>query len=171
MIRSTLLIALLLCLSGCMAVLGYEPTPSELEAIRRGEDPRAGEAERNAERNAARESTRGNAGESTSNEPGKPAKPREPGYSTDETPGPSEGVVLRWVDSATVEIEVGLDRETVTLHGVKPLENSFDEQAALDDRMNRWTYGSFVRLTYPLRTEQGKTIYRDDRGRLIASID
>jgi len=143
-----------------MAVLGYEPTPAELAAIQRGEDPRAGEDERRE--------TRGNAGESETRDP---PKPKEPGFSDDRTPGPSEGTVMRWLDSATLIVEVGLDRETVTLFGEKPLENTFHEQDALDARMSRWTFGTYVRLSYPARDQQGKPVYRDDRGRLIARID
>ena len=55
MVRLLILACLSFCLSGCIAVLGYEPTPAELEAIKRGEDPRAGEAEREAEREGDRE--------------------------------------------------------------------------------------------------------------------
>jgi hypothetical protein len=145
---------LVLSLGGCMAVLGYEPTPAELEAIKRGEDPRAGEGSRN---------TAGQAGE-----------PEEPGQSDPETtrrPGPSEGTVLRWLDYATLVIEADGNREVVHLADEVPPESVPDENALLDERMNRWTYGSFVRLTYPLSDPEGATIYRDADGRLLARLD
>lgn len=159
-----LCLPLVLLASGCMTVLGYEPTPAELEAIRRGEDPRAGEEERMAERREARErrEKEGSAGESAS---------REPEYKEGAEPGPAEGTVLRWLDSATVVIEANGQRETVALAGETAHADSGDEYIALDDRMNRWTYGTTVRLTYPAEDKQGRPIYRDSRGRLIATID
>jgi hypothetical protein len=158
------LILLSLATSGCMAVLGYEPTPTELAAIRRGEDPRAGEEERTAERREARErrEKEGNAGESATS---------EPRYEEDAEPGPTEGTVLRWLDSATVVIEANAQRETVALAGETAHADSGEEYIALDDRMNRWTYGTPVRLTYPVKDQQGRPIYRDTRGRLVATID
>jgi hypothetical protein len=79
MARLLTCVCLLLLMTGCMAVLGYEPTPSELEAIRRGEDPRANEAE-------IRER---NAGESVEND-----GPRDPNYSApNDEPAPTLGTV------------------------------------------------------------------------------
>lgn len=147
---------LIFVLSGCMAVLGYEPTPAELEAIKRGEDPRANEGEN-------RETT-GNAGQ-----PGE--EPEEPRYAREQEPGPADGTVLRWMDSATVVVEAGGAREVVAIVGESKRDSAFDEQVALDDRMNKWTYGSYVKLSYPVKNDEGGTIYRDAEGRLLALID
>lgn len=152
-------VCLILLTSGCMAVLGYEPTPAELEMIRRGEDPRANEDE-------ARDTT-GNAGEGETR-PGEPEQPRIP---RQQQPGPAGGTVLRWMDSATVVVEVNDEREVVRLAGERPRDSAFDEQVALDDHMNKWTYGAWVRLSYPLRGDDGSPIYRDAEGRLLATID
>ena len=150
---------LIFVLSGCMTVLGYEPTPAELEAIKRGEDPRANESE-------ARE-TEGNAGQ-----PGEePTEPEEPRYAGEQEPGPEQGTVLRWMDSVTVVVEADSVREVVTLVGESPRESAFDEQVALDERMNKWTYGAFVKLSYPVKNDEGATIYRDAEGRLMAIIE
>jgi hypothetical protein len=158
MLRVLICLSLALATSGCIAVLGYEPTPAELEMIRRGEDPRAGEEERREKR--------GNAGESRET-----TENSEPEYSKEDAPGPAEGTILRWIDSATVIIEANGHRETVMIAGETPREDAFDEQAVLDDRMNRWTYGTSVRLTYPVKDKDGQPIYRDSRGNLIATID
>jgi hypothetical protein len=158
MLRALICLSLALATSGCMTVLGYEPTPAELEAIRRGEDPRAGEDERREKR--------GNAGES-----GETVDKTEPESPKEGAPGPNEGTILRWIDSATVVIEANEQRETVLIAGEAPREDMSDEQAVLDDRMNRWTYGTSVRLSYPVKDKQGQPIYRDSRGNLIANID
>ena len=142
-----------------MAVLGYEPTPAELEAIRRGEDPRANEGQ-------SRE-TEGNAGQAREETP----EPEDPRYAREQQPGPDGGTVLRWMDSATVVVEVDGAREVVSLVGQGKRESEFDEQVALDDHMNRWTYGSYVALRYPLKNDEGATIYRDAEGRLLATIE
>jgi hypothetical protein len=145
-----------------MAVLGYEPTPAELEMIRRGEDPRAGEDERRAEA-AERREKEGAAGESR--------EKGEPAYVEGAEPGPAEGTILRWLDSATVVIEANERRETVALAGQTTKPDSGDEYAALDERMNRWTFGTPVRLAYPVKDKQGRPIYRDERGNLLATIE
>ena len=158
MIRTIICVCLIMLTSGCMAVLGYEPTPSELEAIRRGEDPRATEAE-------IRERNAGESSESTSTE-------RDPVFAArSDDPAPLEGTVLRWMDSATVVIESGDRRETVALPGIEPSEDFGEEQRLLDDRMNRWTYGSNVRLSYPVKDDKGEVVYRDSQGRLLATIN
>jgi hypothetical protein len=152
MLRALICLSLALATSGCMTVLGYEPTPAELEAIRRGEDERR--------------EKRGNAGES-----GETVDKTEPESPKEGAPGPNEGTILRWIDSATVVIEANEQRETVLIAGEAPREDMSDEQAVLDDRMNRWTYGTSVRLSYPVKDKQGQPIYRDSRGNLIANID
>ena len=143
-----------------MAVLGYEPTPSELDAIRRGEDPRANESERK----------QGNAGESS--ESGANAEgPRKPNYAAPvDEPAPQEGTVLRWMDSATLVIEAGDKRETIVLQGTTVPEDFGEERRLLDERMNEWTYGTPVRLTYPVTDDKGEVVFRDDQGRLLATI-
>ncbi|MBX3460796.1 MAG: hypothetical protein KF696_12685 [Planctomycetes bacterium] len=141
-------------LASC-TVLGYEPTPEELEAIRRGEDPRANEQPR-----------QGNGGEQP--EGRDPQKPRE--APVDQPPGPLSGIVLRWVNSAVLVIEAEGKRETVALAGEAPLEDGWDEERRLDERMNKWTYGTQVTLEYPTRNGKGETIYRDGHGRLVAII-
>ena len=168
MVRLLILACLSFCLSGCIAVLGYEPTPAELEAIKRGEDPRAGEAEREAEREKARTDQNGNAGES-----GEPTtRTNSTTYGVDpKEVGPKQGTVLRWLDSATVVIEADSRRETVALPGVKASEDLAAEQNALNDRMDRWTYGTPVTLRYPLQDKRGEVIYRDSEGRLLANIE
>lgn len=168
MVRLLILVSLSFCLSGCIAVLGYEPTPAELEAIKRGEDPRAGEAEREAEREKARADQKGNAGES-----GEPtSRTNSTTYGVDPTEaGPKQGTVLRWLDSATLVIEADSRRETVALPGVQASEDMAAEQTALNDRMDRWTYGKSVTLRYPLQNKQGDVIYRDSEGRLLANIE
>lgn len=147
---------LILPLLAACTVLGYEPTEAELEAIRRGEDPRANEKPRE-----------GNAGETPAGEKSSPNRetPRE------QPPGPEKGTVLRWVNSATLVIEAGGKRETVALPGEAPLPDGWDEERRLDERMNKWTYGTQVKLTYPTRDDKGGVIYRDGNGRLVASIE
>lgn len=149
-------VCLVLLTSGCIAVLGYEPTPAELEMIRRGEDPRANENDS--------VDTTGNAGEGGT-------ETVEPTNTVEQKPGPEQGTVLRWMDSATVVVEVDNRREVVSLVGEKARESAFDERVALDDRMNKWTYGTWVRLSYPLTDNEGAPIYRDPQGHLLATID
>jgi hypothetical protein len=161
MIRTLILASLALSLSGCMTVLGYEPTPAELEAIRRGEDPRANE-------NARRQ--QGNAGESREQSGKGDTQPSAMNPQGDRNEGPAEGTVLRWIDSATVVIEADSHRETVALVGRKALDDLGREQDALDAHMERWTYGTRVQLQYPVKDKQGEVIYRDADGRLLATI-
>lgn len=149
-------VPLIMVLSGCLAVLGYEPTPAELEAIKRGEDPRANES-RSSETGAS--------------QPQDPADAVEQPASAEQSPGPLRGTVLRWIDSATVVVEAEGAREVVALAGEATRESAFEEQTALDDRMNRWTYGSAVTLTYPVKDARGETVYRDSEGRLLAHIE
>ncbi|MCB9895479.1 MAG: hypothetical protein H6839_13610 [Planctomycetes bacterium] len=160
MVRSLICLCLILLTSGCMAVLGYEPTPAELDAIRRGEDPRANESERK----------QGSAGEST--DTGQTTEsPRKSTYTTPtDEPAPQEGTVLRWMDSATLVIEAGDRRETVLIQGASVSEDFGEEQRQLDERMNEWTYGTPVRLTYPVKDDKGEVIFRDEQGRLLATI-
>ncbi|MBK8206904.1 MAG: hypothetical protein IPK87_08970 [Planctomycetes bacterium] len=145
-------------LAGCAGVIGYEPTEAEAAAIARGEDPRANEQPRES-----------NGGEATDPETGRVVKPKEP--PKEQPAGPGEGTVLRWVDSATLVIEAGAKRETVALVGEAPREDGWEEQRLLDERMNKWTYGTAVKLKYPTRNEEGKPIYRDGQGRLLAVIE
>lgn len=159
MLRVLTCLCLLLSTAGCMAVLGYEPTPAELEVIRRGEDPRANEGEQK----------QGNAGESAELNRERPVANNW--NSAEQAPAPTEGTVLRWVDSATVVIEADARRETVALPGESAAEDFGEEQRRLDKRMNRWTYGTQVRLAYPTKNEKGEVIYRDGQGRLLAHIE
>lgn len=155
------LAVLLICpllLAGCAGVIGYEPTEAEAAAIARCEDPRANEQPREA-----------NGGEATDPETGRVVRPKEPPI--DQPAGPSEGTVLRWVDSATLVIEAGAKRETVVLVGEVTLQDGWEEQRLLDERMNKWTYGTAVKLKYPTRNEEGKPIFRDGQGRLLAVIE
>lgn len=145
----TFLSPLLLC--GCMAVLGYEPTDAELEAIRRGEDPRAGEAEREAEREQQAEVREAEAREAAKG-----------------PPAPAEGQVVRWMDSMTLVIEADARREVVAVIDDKL---DLEDRWAVDERMNNFTYGMWVRLRYPLTDDAGEVIYRDHEGRLLAEIE
>ena len=159
MLRLLTCLCLMLTTAGCMAVLGYEPTPAELEAIRRGEDPRANEGEQK----------QGNAGESAQVERDRPAGNNW--NSAEQAPAPTEGTVLRWVNSVTLVIEAADRRETVALAGESESDDFEFEQRRLDERMNRWTYGTTVRLAYPTKNEKGEPVYRDAQGRLLARID
>ncbi|MBX3475696.1 MAG: hypothetical protein KF754_15100 [Planctomycetes bacterium] len=146
-----LLVCVVLLCGGCMAVLGYEPTDEELEAIRRGEDPRANE------------------GKPGNEKPG-PAdnRPRAPEPEPDRQPGPDRGVVLRWVDASTVVIEADARSMVVRIPG--EFASIEAESRAFNDRMNKWTYGTEVRLVYPLRDAGGQPKYRDAEGNLLAEI-
>lgn len=166
MIRALTIVLVAVSLSGCMAVLGYEPTQAELDAIRRGEDPRAGEEERQKEREQAGLDQQGNAGESGETR----ASGANPGGDVYEQ-GPSEGTVLRWLDSTTLVIEADSRRETVALADQQPIEDSAREHLALEQRMDRWTYGTSVKLHYPIQDQSGEVVYRDREGRLLATID
>jgi hypothetical protein len=139
-------------------VIGYEPTPEELEALRRGEDPRAHESEL-----------------AQVNEPEQPARTTreggQPPASMSQQPGPSQGIVLRWKDSATLVIEAAGAAEVVALAGEKPSADHDAEQRALNRRMNEWTYGMTVTLRYPTRDASGAVIYRDAQGQLVATIE
>ncbi|MCA8911170.1 MAG: hypothetical protein KDB82_05675 [Planctomycetes bacterium] len=161
MTRIAILTCLVLSLSGCMAVIGYEPTAAELEAIRHGEDPRANEDANKQQ---------GNAGESGERVGNHDTRPGAMNPVAENTEGPSQGTVLRWLDSATVVIEADSHRETVALAGQTVDADPVKERDALDARMERWTYGTAVRLQYPLKDKQGEIIYRDADGRLIATI-
>jgi hypothetical protein len=134
-------------LSGCMTVIGYYPTDAELAALRRGEDPRSKEYQQ-------RQSAGGEA---------------EPNVS--DTGAPVEGVILRWVDSATVTIEAKGRREIVAIPSRSRLTDPQDEQNALDRNMDHWTFGKRVYLSYPLRDARGQVVHRDAQGRLLAEID
>lgn len=152
--RLTLLIAALLLplLGGCMAVIGYEPTDDELEAIRRGEDPRANEGSNPPANNAPANN-----------------QPRQPEPEVEQTQGPAEGTVLRWVDASTVIIEAENRSHVVRIAGDK-FETTEAESRAFNDRMNKWTYGTVVQLSYPLKDKQGNQLFRDSEGNLLAQI-
>lgn len=148
-------LAMLPLIGGCMAVIGYEPTEEELEAIRRGEDPRANE---------------GKEPKPASNQPA-PNQPRQPDSpdAADQTEGPAEGVVLRWVDASTVVIEAEARSQVVRIPNER-FETREAEARVFNDRMNQWTYGTSVRLTYPVKGKDGKPVYRDAEGNLLAEI-
>lgn len=139
-------------IGGCMAVIGYEPTEAELEAIRRGEDPRANE---------------GKEPKPADNQPA-PNQPRQPD-AVEQTEGPAEGIVLRWVDASTLVIEAEARSQVVRIPNER-FETREAESRALNDRMNQWTYGTSVRLTYPVKDKEGKPVYRDGEGNLLAEI-
>jgi hypothetical protein len=156
--RVVALLLICLSLSGCLAVIGYEPTPEELEALRRGEDPRAHETE-DAQVSVPEHRHR------TTREGGQPPA------STNPEPAPHTGIVLRWKDSATLVIEAAGAAEVVALAGEQPSRDRDTEQRALNRRMNEWTYGMTVNLRYPTRDASGAVIYRDAQGQLVAAID
>ncbi|MCL4729267.1 MAG: hypothetical protein KJ044_02365 [Planctomycetes bacterium] len=144
------MLALLLPLAGgCMAVLGYEPTPEELEAIRRGEDPRANE--------------------SRAPKPANNAPANSPEQQTPQDTAPSEGIILRWIDAVTVVIEA----ENLS-HVVRIPNQRFAtleaEAAAFRERMDRYTYGTAVRLVYPVKDKLGRPVWRDEEGNLLAEV-
>lgn len=148
----------LLGLPGCAAVLGYEPTPQELDAIMRGEDPRADDAP--TEQPASVES---------SNEPRMTAgAPNTPEPVQPET-APATATVLRWRKWNVVIVETDGAREEVVVLGQKKPANAFAEQSALDRNMNDYTFGATLTLEYESDAD-GKPIYRDAQGRLIAKI-
>lgn len=149
MARLAPLLLVLAALSGC-TVLGYVPTDAELEAILRGEDPRANEDE-------------------AAPKP-KPRPPPAPPEVTGEA-GPSRGTVLRWIDAATLVIEADDRRERVRLFRVTVPADPARAERALDQAMNRYTYGAAIRLRYPGRTRKGETVYRNAEGDLIATIE
>ena len=135
-----------------MAVLGYNPTEEELAAIRRGEDPRAGEASRKAG-----------------------ARPEKAPAEAETAPekqaaGPAHALVLRWFEAGRVSVEVEGRRLTVLIQ-----KDEFASEAeaarALDLRMTTYTYGTRVKLTYPVRDAQGNTVFRDAQGNLLAIIE
>ena len=149
---------LLLTLPGCMAVIGYNPTPEDVAAIQRGENPRDSDGQAQPKDQPQAPQRQGQAGQD-------PAPP------VAQTPAPSQGVVLRWKDSATLVIEADGKAEVVALAGQAALTDHVAEQRALSDRMNRWTYGMGITLRYPKRDEAGNTIYRDTQGQLVATIE
>lgn len=151
------LLLVLPLLGGCMAVIGYDPTDEELEAIRRGEDPRANEGKQPAA-NAVEGNRQGQGGQ-----------PERPKAEAEQPPGPSQGTVLRWMDASTVVIEAENRREVVKIQGDN-FASYADESRALDERMNTFTYGSLIRLTYPQTGSEGKPVYRDAEGNLLARI-
>jgi hypothetical protein len=153
-----LMLSLVLLLAGCAGIIGYEPTEAEAEAIARGEDPRADEDAKREAREAANPG--GGAGEAR--------QPRDPsesgvGAAAEQKAGPERGTVLRWMDVRRVVIEADGNREVVVLPEDAP-------GGSLDERMNKWTYGTEVRLRYG-KDAQGKAIYRDELGRLLATIE
>jgi hypothetical protein len=154
------LLILLLLLPCACTVIGYEPTPEELEALRRGENPRAGERERRAAEREAQQNSEAHPHTPTEPEPTPMQGP----------PGPDEGVVLRWVDSATVVIEADNRRETVALPGERRRADTSEERRILDRRMEQFTYGTHVRLEYTQFDDDGEIVYRDTEGRLVAAI-
>jgi hypothetical protein len=134
-------------------VLGYNPTEAELEAIRRGEDPRADEGKPAPE--------------------GRPAKKRAaeaPALPAEQSVGPATAMVLRWLDVSTLSIEADGKRQTVLIQGVN-FATAEAATRALDARMNAHTYGSSVRLIYPLKDAAGNAIYRDAQGNLLARVE
>ena len=153
MIRYLIALPLILVLGGCMAVLGYEPTPAELEAIKRGEDPRANEGED--------ERTAGESGVAEDGETGGPREERSV-VEPDQDGGPSQGTVLRWMDAETLVIEADSKREVVLV------ANTSND---LDALMDKYTYGTTVRLSYPNKDARGEVVYRDAQGRLLANIN
>ena len=140
---------LIIVLSGCMTVLGYEPTPAELEMIKRGEDPRANEGETD-------ERTGGESAVAETK-----AEEERPIFEADQSEGPRTGTVLRWLNSDTLIVEADSKREVVVVANMT---------SDLDALMDTYTYGTQVSLTYPRRNARGEVIYRDDQGRLLANI-
>lgn len=140
-----LLLLLMLLSSGCMAVIGYIPTDEELAAIRRGEDPRAGERPA-------------------------PAAVAEPETPPPQPAGPETALVLRWVEADKLIVEAQGRRQTVLIQGDNFASEAARERA-LNERMNRHTYGAGIRLVFPLRDAAGATIFRDSQGNLLARIE
>ncbi len=167
------LIVLLLCTPcGCGKVLGYYPTEAELDAIQRGEDPRANESskpkEKPKEKDRPRDTTGGldGSGERNTNSGGAGEKPDEPGSA-----GPSTGVVLRWVDCGLVIIEAEGKRERVRMPGVEVPRDYTEAQDALNQHREDFPSGTKLELTYPQKSADGKVIiYRNNEGDLLANI-
>ncbi len=152
-----ILLLVLPLLGGCMAIIGYDPTDEELDAIRRGEDPRAHENNQPADNSVQ------------GNRQGQGGQPDRPKAEAEQLPGPGEGTVLRWMDASTLVIEAESRREVVKIQGDEFATTS-EESRALNDRMNTYTYGTLVRLTYPQTGSEGKPVYRDAEGNLLARI-
>lgn len=158
---------------GCGKVLGYYPTEAELDAIQRGEDPRANESskpkEKPSEKDRPRDATGGldNSGnERNTNSGGAGEKPEEPS-----TRGPGTGVVLRWVDCGLVIVEAEGKRERVRMPGVEVPRDYTEAQDALNQRREDFPSGTKLLLSYPKKSADGKvTIYRNNEGDLLANI-
>lgn len=160
-IRFIVIVAVLPLLAGCMGVIGYYPTEEELEAIKRGENPRA------KANQPARDGKAGDSGKSARRDGGNV----EPTPPPEQTPGPVRGVVLRWVSAASVNIEAEGRLHVVVIPGVVvPQEYSAAERARMNAE-DEYPYGTAVILTYPRRDAAGKTVYRDNEDRLLAKIE
>lgn len=91
-------------------------------------------------------------------------------------PAPEHGVITRWVDGDTCEIQCssgdGLTwHEKVRLYGVyAPEIGESGADDATKDMTNSFPPGSEVHLEYPERKRDGSIVWRDAFGRLLATI-
>ena len=170
--------AILLCLlvpCGCGKVLGYYPTEAELDAIERGEDPRANETSKPAKKPVEKDRPRDQGGgldngnpERNTNSGGAGERNEEPGANA---AGPGTGVVLRWVDCGLVIVEAEGKRERVRLIGVEVPRDYAQAQDELNQRREDFPSGTKLALTYPQNSADGKVIiYRNTEGDLLANI-
>lgn len=169
-------LAILLCLltpCGCGKVIGYYPTEAELDAIQRGEDPRANEsgtpAPKPKEGDRKRDTTGGLEGS------GKERGPNSSGAggAGDEArdAGPSSAVVLRWIDCSLLIVEGEGKRERVRIPGAALPEDLAEANDALNAMREKYPSGTKLALSYPVKSQDGKsTIYRSKDGDLLAQI-
>ena len=169
-------LAILLCLltpCGCGKVLGYYPTEAELDAIQRGEDPRANESGKPApkpkESDRPRDSSGGLEGS------GKERGPNSSGAggTGDEArdAGPGSGVVLRWIDCTLLIVEGEGKRERVRIPGASVPTDFAEASDALNKMRETYPSGTKLVLAYPLKSQDGKSIvYRNKDGDLLAQI-
>ncbi|MCC6574260.1 MAG: hypothetical protein IT462_10760 [Planctomycetes bacterium] len=154
-VKNTLLVLALTgaMLSGCR-VIGYQPTDEEAEALARGEDPRANEKK--------------------PKEPSKtPAKTpeKQPETPREQVAGPARATVLRWTTNASLTVEAEGKLQVVVLPGVAvPGEYGSAERARMNAEES-FPYGTPIKLSYPTKDKDGKTIYRDADDRLLATIE
>jgi hypothetical protein len=144
------------------------PTDAEVDAIMRGEDPRADE-DNPAPQPKPRAGT-GRQPRETTGRPTRNPQPRPEVVPESDEPAPSQGVVLRWMDAATVVLEAGGKREIARVAGAS-VPKGFSEAAdAKREAEERMPYGTRVSLEYPNLGTDGKPKYRDPEGRLLARV-
>ena len=87
-------------------------------------------------------------------------------------PAPVRGTIVRWIDGDTCEIKIREGwREKVRIWGIDtPERNQPGFNQATQNAIDTWPFGSSVTLNYPETKSDGSTRYRDNFGRLLATL-